>query len=270
MRLFKLIDKLLWPKRVAQGKPCNQGIWWWLAPIMQALGSIGSAVGGAASAIGSGIGSAAGAIGEGIGSIGSALGLGGGSTAAGTAGSASTGAASMLGVGQAGGVGGLAGGSGAGLTSALSAPAVSSLASTAAPIATHGGTALATKLGAEGLGVTTAKSSLLKDVAGLAAGELLGIDPNASLKENVGNVAVKQVADAKNQKEQVNVNIDNSFSGQAPTTQAAPAAGKQGGEKPSLSPEQMMQLVQMLKRQQAQGGSVPLGASPTKFPGGYY
>jgi len=101
--ISNFIDKLLWPKRVACGLPCNKGLWWFIPPIMQALGAVGGAIGSA--------------IGSGASAIGSALGIGGsaavplGSAAAQSAGfnAASQAMAAKMGAGFAAGSGTAAG-----------------------------------------------------------------------------------------------------------------------------------------------------------------
>lgn len=83
-KFCNFINQLLFPSRVAKGLPCNDGLWWFIPAIMQALASAGSAIGAGAGAIGSAVGGAASAIGSGIGGLfggGSAGGLGSAATA---------------------------------------------------------------------------------------------------------------------------------------------------------------------------------------------
>lgn len=273
--LCNVINKFFFPSRFARGLSCNDGFWWFIPAIANAIGSVAAGAAGA-------IGSAAGAIGSGIGSL---LGIGSGAAAAGTAGSAIGGvaggstiaalpsAATVLGsagvgagVGAAAPIGSLAAaqaaGTGALLSGAGGAAGAGALApglsAAIAPGATAGALANA---GLPVVGASVAKEGLVEGVAGLLSKELLGFDPKAGLKENAGNMAVKQAEGAMAKKTAPTpVNIDNSVSMQSPQTTDSAPAKKTGKDQQSLSPEQMMQLVQIMRRQQAQGGSRPIAS----------
>jgi len=259
--IAKHIDKWLWPQRVAKGKSCNDGVWWFIPVIAKAL----SAVGGA---IGSGIGSAAGAIGsaatKAIGGLGSMLGMGGGGVTAGAPTAAQLSAyaanvakqAAILGKGA--GTGTLAG------SIAASSPAIGSNI-------VGGATGIASKTAQQGLMMGLGKALLKEGV---------GLDTEASMKENVSNMAVKQMEGAmtaKKNQQPAPVSYDNSISMQAPNflepliadssvdTSGGGGAGSslfkdnKGQGKGTLPPEKMMMLIKMLKQQEAAGMTRPIG-----------
>jgi hypothetical protein len=282
--MFKFLDKLLWPHRVAKGASCNIGFWWFIPALMNALGSIGGAIGGIAGSAASAIGSAASAVGGAIGSGASAIGslFGGGSAAAGTAGSAigtAAGTGSSIGalapaattlanagiggaatgIGAAAPIGSLAATQGAGMTGLLSGAGGAAGAGSLAPgltaaIAPGATNALLTKAGVDTT-ATVAKETLMKKLGDqvLTAGV-------SKMTEGAG----PQPAPAMGA-----TNTDNSISMSSPQTGDAGSAPTSGGNnQTSLSPEQMMQLVQMIKQQQVQGGTRPIAKG--QFPGGYY
>jgi hypothetical protein len=125
--------------------------------------------------------------------------------------------------------------------------------------------------GATGLAQSAASEGLMKGLGSSLLKTGTGFDTEAPMKENVSNMAVKQMEGAMNQKEQpAPVTYDNSIAMQSPKTVDAGAAQKIGGQE-SLPPEVMMQLIKMMQRQKAQSGgtSRPL-AGADQFPGGYY
>jgi hypothetical protein len=109
----------------------------------------------------------------------------------------------------------------------------------------------------------------IKDIGGLASKEMLGFDPKASLKENAGNMLVKQIEGSMGKKGEspMNVSLDNSYSGQAPNIQPSSPASSTKSGKGTISPEMMMQIIAMMQKQKARGGTAPIADN---FPGGFY
>lgn len=258
-QLCNLIDKFLFPKRIVKGLSCNDGIWWFIPALVNALagaaGAIGSGIGAAAGAIGSGIGSAAGAIGgaasSAIGGLGSLLGIG-----AEGAGTGLVGAGSQA--GYAATLANMAGG--AGLTAGTGTVAGSAAASASA---------IGSQAAGLGIGAKAVEGGLMKGIGSTLSKEMLGYDPEASMKENVSNMVVKQAEGSTNQKSQPpTVNIDNSYSGKAPNVVDS-SKTPTGGDLQQLPPEVLMQVLQMMKQKQAQAQNTTAPIA-NNFPGGYY
>jgi hypothetical protein len=134
--------------------------------------------------------------------------------------------------------------------------------------ATLGGQAIseaALQGGIKAAGTEALKGFGMKEAAALAIAELTpfgDIMEGGLTKETASKTAVKMAAGEMKKEKSVptlpDVSINNSVSTQAPDIQESTPAKKTGSEKKALSPEQMMQLVQMMRQQQAQGVSRPI------------
>lgn len=264
--ITKYIDRTLWPDRVKQGKICNAGIWPIIAALIQAL-SAGGGAGAAAATTGAGAASAGGAAaGSAIGAATAGIGTAG---ATGTAASASLGTA--LGTSSAiGSLSNIIGSVVSGTPTASSVlPAVESIVGNSGLMGKIVG-----KIGEEGLANyaanTTWKASqegLLKTLGKSMIEEFTPFGPllekgitKEGLQETGFNTAKKMVADKVSEKDSP-MNIDNSFTGQSPQTEASEPAPMMKPMK-ALTTQEAGELLKMRQKDY----NTALGA----FPASYY